>query len=560
VEAEIDYTKYTEPELVEMFGRMDPRYAPEECKRLATFLSERDYRVVEGDTGPGYAVPSPGKLQTLIGSPRPIECDVDFGNAAGPAGWLGPTHNDFGFVGPGNLQADGLCVYLSGQVGPRKGLFPSLSQQQVQLPYRKIVNVETRDELIRFEYGGGEFEAGAITLRLGDASIAERLVATLPKERTNDFRSQINAGEEFRRHLVSESTRTPITVGLIAINALVFVATLVGGAEFFKPVGTVQIAWGSNFGPYTTDGDWWRLLTSLFVHFGIVHIVLNMLALAVFGPLVERLYGSVTYLLIYLFAGMAGSLASVSWHPGINSAGASGAIFGILGALLAAPLRAGDTFPIDVARSIRHWFLVFLCWSLYAGFKYKGIDYAAHLGGLASGFILGVAAARPINTRSASLRSHLRVLVQVVLVAAALLAGGFWFAQRASASLVGEGLYWHTVHWLAAGERATSGHFNSAVATARANQQSPSVILEPLEREVLPFWREASDRLAAIQLRTDSLYRSSLDFLQEMSNERADAYELLDEGLRKNDRQKVEVAEQKLNQIAILARQRSGSG
>jgi rhomboid protease GluP len=288
------------------------------------------------------------------------------------------------------------------------------------------------------------------------------------------------------------------------------------------------------------------LFTSLFIHFGIVHVVLNMLALAVFGPLVERLYGSATYLLIYLFAGVAGSLASVSWHPGINSAGASGAIFGILGALLAAPLRAGDTFPVDIVRSIRHWFMVFLGWSLYAGFKYKGIDYAAHLGGLVSGFLVGLVAARPITGGGASSRGDLRHLLQMVSVAVALLAGGFWFAQRASASLVGEGLYWHTVHWLAAGERATSNHFESAVAAARANQQSPSVIVESLEKEILPFWRQASDRLAAIQLRANSPYRSNLDFLQQMSDARADAYELLDEGLRKNDRQKVETAEQKL--------------
>jgi membrane associated rhomboid family serine protease len=560
VEREIDYTKYTEPELVEMFGRMDPRFAPEECERLAKFLRERDYIVTEGGTGPGFAVPSPGQLKILIGSSRPIECDVDFGKAAGPPGWMGPTHNDFGFAGPGTLQTDGLSVYLSGQVGAQKGLFPSPSQQQVQLPLRKIVNVESRDGLIRFEYGGGEFEDGAITLRLRDASIAERLIAALPKERTKAFRSQINANAEFRRRLVDKSTRTPVTVALIAINALVFVATLMGGAELFKPIGGVQIAWGSNFGPYTTDGEWWRLFTSLFIHFGILHIVLNMLALAIFGPLVERLYGSVTYLLIYLFAGMAGGLASVSWHPGINSAGASGAIFGILGALLAAPLRAGDTFPTDIVRSIRHWFVVFLGWSLYAGFKYKGIDYAAHLGGLVSGFIIGLVAARPITAGTALVRSDLLRLSQTVAVAAVLLSGGFWFAQRASASLVGEGLYWHTVHWLAAGERSTSNHFKSAVTMARANKQSSSVIVEPLEKEVLPFWRQAGDRLAAIELRTDSPCRSNLDLLQEMSDGRADAYELLDEGLRNNDRQKVETAEHKLSQIENLATQRSGSG
>jgi membrane associated rhomboid family serine protease len=70
----------------------------------------------------------------------------------------------------------------------------------------------------------------------------------------------------------------------------------------------MQIAWGSNFGPYTTDGEWWRLFTSVFIHFGIAHLVFNMIALVMFGPLVERLYGSVHYLLIYLSAGIAGRL------------------------------------------------------------------------------------------------------------------------------------------------------------------------------------------------------------------------------------------------------------
>ena len=555
MEGEIDYTRYTEPELAEMFGRMDPRYAPQECRRLATFLSERDYIVTEGDTGPGFAVPSPGKLQTLIGSSRPIECAVDFGKTAGPRGWLGPTHNDFGFLGSGILQTDGLYVYLSGTVRPRNDIFAAPSQQRVQLSCRKITNVELRDGLIRFEYGGADFEDGAITLRLSDASIAERLIAALPKERTQGFRSQINANTEFRRRLLDKSPRTPVTVGLIAINVLVFVATLMDGAELLKPIGTVQIAWGANFGPYTTDGDWWRLFTSLFIHFGILHIAMNMLTLAVVGPLIERLYGSLTYLLIYLLAGMASGLASIAWHPGVNSAGASGAIFGILGALLAAPLRAGDTFPIDMVRAILHWLVVFLGWSLYAGFKYKGIDYAAHLGGLASGFVIGLAAARPITAESVSSRSDVRHLLQMLPVAVALLAGGFWFAQRASASLVGEGLYWHTVHWLAAGERATSKHFNSAVAMARAHEQSPAVIVASLEKNVLPFWRQASDRLAAIELRTDSPNRSNLDFLQEISDARTDAYELLDEGLRKNDPQKIKTAEQQLNQIANLGRQ-----
>jgi hypothetical protein len=79
VDSEIDYTKHTESELVDMFGRLDPRYAQAECTRLAKFLTERGYIVIDAITGPGSATPSPEKLEELIGSTSPFECPVEFG-------------------------------------------------------------------------------------------------------------------------------------------------------------------------------------------------------------------------------------------------------------------------------------------------------------------------------------------------------------------------------------------------------------------------------------------------------------------------------------------------
>ena len=98
----------------------------------------------------------------------------------------------------------------------------------------------------------------------------------------------------------------------------------------------------------------------------------------------ERLYGSVMYLLLYLLAGVGGSFASVASHPAANSAGSSGAIFGVCGALLAAQWRAGDRFPADILRPTRNSTLLFVGWALYASFSRAGIDYAAHIGRLAA--------------------------------------------------------------------------------------------------------------------------------------------------------------------------------
>jgi len=411
MEDEIDLTAHTEAELVDRFGRMDRRYAPAECARVAAFLSEHGYIVTQGQLGPGFAEPSPAKMQALIGSSRPIDFDVEFGRGANPFSLSTPTHNDLGFIGTGTLKVNGVSVLLTGQGAKMQPALPATSSKmEVQLSYSLIFDVESQGEFLRFAYKAGDFEAGAVTLRILASGGAERLVALLPKEKSKNFRSQITADSQFQQKLTSQVPRTPATVGLIAVNIVVFIATLLGGASFWGQNGGVQIAWGSNFGPYTTDGEWWRIFSSLFIHFGIAHLFANMLALALMGPLVERLFGSFNYLVIYLLTGTVASLTSISWHPDVNSAGASGAIFGILGALLAARVRAGDAFPGDLWRPIGQWAGLFILWNLYAAFRLKGIDYAAHIGGFASGFIIGLAAARPVNGGRSYTRDDLRRL------------------------------------------------------------------------------------------------------------------------------------------------------
>jgi rhomboid protease GluP len=557
VDSEIDYTKHTESELVEMFGRLDPRYAPAECARLGKYLTDRGYIVTDGSTGPGSAVPSPAKLQSLIGAPQPLEWKVDFGSATRFLG-LGPAQNSFGFVGSGTMQTDGISVWLSGRVS-RGSSLASLVEENTQLSCQQIANVESEGRLVRFGYYVDYEEDNSICLWLADKSAADKLVANLPKRRTKEFRSQIKADAQFAARLIAQSPKVPVTVALVAINTLVFIATLIAGAEWLIPVGKFQIAWGSNFGPYTADGEWWRLLTSLFIHFGIPHLVLNMIALVMFGPLVERLYGSVNYLLIYLLAGMAGSLASISWQPDVNSAGASGAIFGILGALVAAQLRGGDTFPVDILRPIRDTTLLYLGLSLYAGFRYLGIDNAAHLGGLAAGFLIGLAGAQPITGESSFSRSDLRRSIQLVPVAAVLLAIGFWFAQRASTSMVGEGLYRRSTHWIGVREPTINRIFNAALSLDANDKQNHAALIETLEKDVIPFWREAGDRLAAIQLSSNSPNRTTLEALQDLTDGRADAFQALDDGLRKNDPQAIAKAGQDLKQIEQTAKKRRTS-
>jgi len=194
-------------------------------------------------------------------------------------------------------------------------------------------------------------------------------------------------------------TYTPhvwVSYGLIGINALVFVAMAISGVSAFHPTVDDLLRWGAEFGPSTTHGQWWRLCTSMFVHIGIMHIAMNMLTFAYVGPKVERMFGNAGFLLIYLVAGLAGSLLALVANPMLVHAGASGAVFGIYGALFAVLLRKRDSIPPHVAASLKKFVSTFILYNLMYSFS-PGISLSAHLGGLLTGFACGLIAAQSLD-------------------------------------------------------------------------------------------------------------------------------------------------------------------
>ncbi len=541
-----DYEKYDDADLIEAFGRMDPRWAASECARVKELLGTRGYVVRDGQTGPGFVEPTAEKLQALIGSPRPIECRVTFGESAGFFRWLEPAHNDFGLIGRGQLQADGLYVRLTGRRGGLLSVPCGWLKRHEQLRWRDIVDVERDGNWVHFAERRVDSAPRGITICLPDGAAAERLDAVLPRERTAGFRPQTRDQREFEHRLIEQSPHTPVTAALVAINVLIFLGTVLAGADWLRPNGSVQIAWGSNFGPYTTAGDWWRLVTAPFIHFGLLHLLFNLWALGCFGPLAERLLGSLNYLLVYLLSGVAAGLASVAWRPDNNAAGASGAILGILGALLAVQLSVGKTFPIRILRPIRNYTLVYTGYALLAGLVSQGVDNAAHVGGLAAGFVMGWFSAHPVEGTRAYTSRDLRRSLGVVLIAAILTAGEWWAADGASARLAGEGRYWQTLHWLRSGEQSRNTRLKAAMARAKADPQQLPTLTDELERDVLPFWRQASARLAEVRLDPGSAQQVPLRRLQALAQSRVHGYELLADGLRRNDREEIAKSGQEL--------------
>ena len=179
-----------------------------------------------------------------------------------------------------------------------------------------------------------------------------------------------------------------ITPILIDINILIFVLMVASGINFLLPEGESLIRWGANFGPLTMSGQGWRLLTCCFIHIGILHLLMNMYALLYIGILLEPRLGEARFLGAYILTGIAASATSLWWHNLTISAGASGAIFGMYGVFLA--MLTTNLIEKTARKALLTSIAVFVGYNLLYGMK-SGIDNAAHIGGLLSGFVIGYA-------------------------------------------------------------------------------------------------------------------------------------------------------------------------
>jgi len=180
-----------------------------------------------------------------------------------------------------------------------------------------------------------------------------------------------------------------LTQIIFGMNAAVFLGMALSSSTVMDFPVRELIVWGANVGALTLSGEWWRLLTNVFVHGGIIHIAFNMWCLWNLGQLCESLYGRWTYAAVYLISGIGASLASAAWHPFVPSVGASGAIFGLAGALITA-LKLGEfSVPRSALSGTLRSLGAFVVYNLIFGFVLPGVDNTAHIGGLITGLIVG---------------------------------------------------------------------------------------------------------------------------------------------------------------------------
>jgi rhomboid protease GluP len=213
----------------------------------------------------------------------------------------------------------------------------------------------------------------------------------------------------------------PLTAGIIALNALVYLAMDASGVSPFTPGTQDLLKWGALSGLGTLFAQPWRIITSNYVHIGLLHIALNMWCLWNLGALAERIFDRWTYFLTYTACGLAGSIASLWFHPVGVGAGASGAIFGLAGALISALYLGHLPVHPQALKSTLKSLLSFAGYNLFFGTVVPGIDNSAHIGGLVCGLILGSVLARHLTSppdERASWKTWVFALTGVCLLAA----------------------------------------------------------------------------------------------------------------------------------------------
>jgi len=228
-----------------------------------------------------------------------------------------------------------------------------------------------------------------------------------------------------------------VTPCLVGLNILVFCLMVASGASIMAPDPAQLIQWGANFGPLSLGPQPWRVVTSMFVHIGIIHILFNMWCLWDLGKLAERLMGNWNFLILYLLSGIGGSVVSLWLHPQLVSAGASGAIFGVAGGLVAILGLGKAQIPSAAVKRTLKSLLFFVGYNLIYGMR-GGIDNAAHLGGLLTGAALGAfipersaqAASLPWLRQTPQEQESSRFKVAGAALAC-LLVVGFGFVRRA---------------------------------------------------------------------------------------------------------------------------------
>jgi membrane associated rhomboid family serine protease len=305
-----------------------------------------------------------------------------------------------------------------------------------------------------------------------------------------------------------------VTWVLIALNVAAFGVELAMGADPIAPKAQDVLRVGADYAPRTLHGESWRIVTSMFLHFGLIHIAMNMLILAQ-GRIVEVAYGHLGFVAIYFVSGLLGGVGSLAHAPNVVSAGASGAVFGVFGAFGAVLLLRRDRIDPAVWQRAARGLGTFIVLNLVIGLQSKTIDVTAHVVGLITGFAVG--AVQLVGNRAAeqhSKRALAALLAGVVVTAVTLIAMP---APRDLDAVLAD------VHVV---EHQCVTTYNERLRQGKANEITPAAFADAIDKEVLAPWRALRARVEAVpEADIPPRLRSLFEVLRTYIADRQEAWE-----------------------------------
>jgi rhomboid protease GluP len=363
---------------------------------------------------------------------------------------------------------------------------------------------------------------------------AERLVADA--ERFVGQRAQRQAERNaalpppdtsFQEALHARTARAIATPALVAVNVAVYLVMLFGADGSLSDPKTI-LEWGGSFGPRTTNGEWWRVVTSIFVHTGFIQLVVNMVALAQAGLIVERLVGRLALVTTYLAAGMVGVLLTISNQPVAISSGSSAAVFAVYGLLLASFVgglirRSPASIPLHALKPLGPVAGIFVLCSLVSG----GQLLAGLSMGYACGSVLaiGVGLGKPEPGR-----------VALVGAAAAAVIVFLGYPLRGIADVRPE------IARITALEEKVMSSYEVAIDRFRKGRMQPEALAKFIEKDIIPDLAKARARLEAIR-GVPAPHRPLVADALEYFRLRQDSFTMRTEAIRKSSLAKLRQAE-----------------
>ncbi len=396
----------------------------------------------------------------------------------------------------GTLAFERNVVVLSGKA-PITGLpFPLCSRAfSKQIPLCEVMDVAQDGANLSFDCVRDGVTRSSIVLQAASRQDASAMVALLPTQTSPEFVEQQRQYEVFTTAIHAVTPTAFVTPTIIALNVLVFVAMGIAGLGWFDPDPERMLSWGADYWPLTTSGQWYRLVTSAFLHFGVIHLMMNMYALFSVGLLAERFYGNRFFAVIYLFGAVTSSLASSWWDRDAVCAGASGAIFALYGAMLAYLVFQPGSFPKGAVQSMMKSTLLFVGYNVFYGFTHAGISNSAHLGGLAGGVVMGIVLCRPLDLTRRASQAVPRLAIGAAFGLAVIVAGLSLLPKCGS-----KNAFLAERQSVAAEEENADNAGKALFDQVQAEKLSAAEFIRRLDSDVLAKWEALSSHLAALSV------------------------------------------------------------